>query len=77
MNRVEVHYVGGPADGQHEHVPVGTNGIPATWLAVDTTARMGHARERAHARRRDVHRYERHDTPDTLGWFYVHGGVFG
>ena len=74
MDQVEVHYVGGPADGVREHVQAGPGGVPASWMAVKATSDFGH--DRAPGRVSDVHRYERRPSPDAGGWQYHHGGPF-
>ncbi len=82
MRRVMVEYIGGPADGRQEPVPVGANGEPASWRAVpEVWAHLTGDRPIAPSA---VHRYEREPRrggwPRTFGtrvWRYHHRGAFG
>jgi hypothetical protein len=75
VKRAEAEYMGGPADGQRDHIPVGPNGTPPTWLAylqTDTRATVV-SRHPATV----VHRYEREPGfAPGQPWRYHHRGAF-
>ncbi len=73
-DKIEVEFVGGPSDGQREHVLPGPDGVPAAWLDVPVPARLlrPSALDDAPAGPPPLHRYEL--DPAASAWLYRHRG---
>ncbi len=76
MRRIEVEFVGGPADGVTEQVLPGPGGVPPAWLTVPVPERLlrPSALDDAPAGPAPLHRY---DLDPAAGTVYRHRGPVG